>query len=128
MAYNRYSDPREKAPADDLVRFKSKFRAEVADSKEYRRHVHPPMDFNYTSSSYYEMEYKVEPLVAIHLPKEQFQQLVEQQRHIENVEERAKAAHRVLRDKHEEECIRNNNPTAKLAYEKYKMLLELSRK
>jgi len=127
MAYNRYDAFREESPSKDVERFKSRFQAHITDSKEYRRAVSPPMDFNRTAASYYAMEYKVEPLVAIHLPSEQFHQLVEQQRRLESVEERAEAAHRVLRENHEEERIRNNNPTAKLAYEKYKMLLNLVR-
>jgi hypothetical protein len=126
MKYNdRYTDEEQR----DTKRFESRFEAHITESKEYRRSVRPPMDYRYQlgTASYY-MDYKVEPLVAIHLPQEQFDQLMEEHTRMGIWRDEAEYAKKILTQLHKDERVRDDNPAVAKAYRNYLTLLELARK
>lgn len=127
MSY-RYTDEEQR----DTKRFESRFQAHITESKEYRRaaYTRPPMDFSYykPGTALYEMEHRVEPLVAIHLPREQFDRLMDEQIRMDRWREEAEYAKKVLTMLRKDEQVRDDNPTVQKAYERYLVLLELCRK
>jgi len=126
MKYNyRYTDEEQR----DTKRFESRFEAHITESKEYRRAVSPPMDYRYQpgTASYY-MDYKVEPLVAIHLPQERFDQLMEEHTRMGIWRDEAEYAKKVLTMLRKDEVVRDDNPAVAKAYRNYLTLLELARK
>lgn len=116
----------------DTKRFESRFNAHVTESKEYRRaaYVRPPMDFSYyqPGTALYEMEHRVEPLVAIHLPREQFDRLMDDQNRMDMWRDEAEYAKKVLTMLRKDERVRDDNPAVAKAYRNYLTLLELARK
>ena len=116
----------------DTKRFESRFEAHITESKEYRRaaYVRPPMDFSYyqPGTALYEMEHRVEPLVAIHLPREQFDRLMDDQNRMDMWRDEAEYAKKVLTMLRKDERVRDDNPAVAKAYRNYLTLLELARK
>ena len=116
----------------DTKRFENKFQAHITESKEYRRaaYIRPPMDYSYykPGTALYEMEHRVEPLVAIHMPREQFDRLMNDQTRMDSLRDEAEYAKKVLTMLRKDECVRDNNPAVAKAYRNYLMLLELARK
>ena len=116
----------------DTKRFQERFAAHITESKEYRRAFYnrSPIDYSYyqPGTAMHEMEHRVEPLVAIHLPREQFDRLMDEQSRMGNWREEAEYAKKVLTNLRKDERVRNDNPVVDKAYQKYVMLLELARK
>ena len=116
----------------DTKRFESRFEAHITESKEYRRaaYVRPPMDYSYyqPGTALYEMERRVEPLVAIHLPREQFDRLMDEQTRMDRWRDEAEYAKKVLTNLRMDERVRDDNPAVQKAYRNYLTLLELARK
>lgn len=113
----------------DTKRFQQRFEAHITDSKEYKRAVRPSLDYMYKSgTAVYEMEYRVEPCVAIHLPREQFDRLMDEQTRMDRWRDEAEYAKKVLTNLRKDEQVRAENPVVEKAYQKYLMLLELARK
>lgn len=127
MAINRYSEEEDR----DIKRFQQQFEAHITESKEYRRaaYTRPLMDFSYyqPGTALYEMEHRVEPLVAIHLPREQFDRLMDERLRTARWREEAEYAKQILVRQREEERIRHSTPAVEKAYRNYQMLLELAR-
>jgi hypothetical protein len=124
MSY-RYTDEEQR----DTKRFESKFDAHITESKEYRRAVRPPMEYRYMSgTAMHQIEYKVEPLVAIHLPREQFDRLMDDQVRMDNWRYEAEYAKKVLSQQRIDQEVCNNNPAVAKAYRNYQLLLEMARK
>ena len=117
---------------NDVKRFESRFQAHITDSKEYRRaaYVRPPMDFSYyqPGTALYEMEHRVEPLVAIHMPREQFERLMDEHTRMDMWRDEAEYAKKVLTMLRNDERVRDDNPSVQKAYRNYLTLLELARK
>lgn len=115
----------------DTKRFLERFDAHITESREYRRtaYVRPPMDFSYYApgTALHEMEHRVEPLVAIHLPREQFDRLMSEQIRMDRWRDEAEYAKKVLTNLHKDEQVRRDNPAVEKAYRNYQMLLELAR-
>lgn len=115
----------------DTERFQQRFEAHITESKEYRRaaYTRPPMDYSYyqQGTALYELEHRIEPLVAIHMPKEQFDRLMDEQTRMDMWRKEAEYAKKFLSDLRRDEQVRNRNPAVQKAYDKYQMLLELSR-
>jgi len=126
MAY-KYSDEELR----DTKRFQERFDAHVTESKEYRRafYTRPPMDYSYyqPGTAMHEMEHRVEPLVAIHMPRDQFDRLMDEQTRMDSWRAEAEYAKKVLTNLRKDERVRDDNPVVQKAYEKYLMLLELAR-
>lgn len=125
---NRYTEEEQR----DTKLFESRFEAHITESKEYRRaaYVRPPMDYSYyqPGTALYEMERRVEPLVAIHLPREQFDRLMDDQMRMDRWRDEAEYAKKVLTNLHKDEQVRDDNPAVAKAYRNYITLLELARK
>ena len=123
---DRYTDEEQR----DTKRFERRFEAHITESKEYRRYVRPPIDYTYYKSgtAMYEMENRVEPLVAIHLPREQFDRLMDDQTRMDRWRDEAESAKKVLTNLHKDERVRDDNPAVAKAYRNYLTLLELARK
>ena len=113
----------------DIKRFQQRFEAHITESREYRRTVRTPIDYNYyrLGTVMYEMEHKVEQLMAIHLPKEQFDRLMDEQTRMDMWRKEAEYAKKFLSDLRRDEQVRKLNPAVQKAWDKYQMLLELSR-
>ena len=115
----------------DLKRFQQRFEAHITESKDYRRafYTRSPTDYSYyqPGTAMHEMEHRVEPLVAIHMPREQFDRLMDEQTRIDRWRDEAEYAKRVLTNLRKDEQVRDTNPVVQKAYEKYLMLLELAR-
>ena len=88
------------------------------------------MDFSYyqPGTAMYEMEHRVEPLVAIHLPREHFDRLMDVHTRMDRLQEEAEYAKKVLTMLRKDESVRDDNPAVAKAYRNYIMLLELARK
>ena len=116
----------------DTKQFESRFQAHITESKEYRRaaYIRPPMDYSYykPGTAMYEMEHRVEPLVAIHMPRECFDRLMDEQTRMIKWRDEAEYAKKVLTGLHKDGCVRADNPAVDKAYRNYLMLLELCRK
>lgn len=127
MAY-KYTEEEQR----DTRRFESRFQAHITESKEYRRAVRPPMYSEYSryqkDTAMYDLEYKVEPLVAIHMPREQFDRLMDEQNRMDSWRNEAEYAKRVLTNLRKDEQVCAENPAVAKAYRNYQMLLELCRK
>jgi len=115
----------------DTKRFQKKFDAHITESREYRRAVYTRPDMNYScyqpGAAMYEIEHRVEPLVAIHLPKEQFDRLLDQQTRTDMWRDEAEYAKTVLTKMCQDQRVRERNPVVAKAYQKYLTLLELCR-
>jgi hypothetical protein len=126
--YNRYTDEEER----DTKQFASRFEAHITESKEYRRaaYTRPPMDYCYyePGTAMYEIEHRVEPLVAIHLPREQFDRLMDEHRRVDIWKDEAEYAKKLVTMLRKDERVRDDNPAVAKAYRNYLTLLELARK
>jgi hypothetical protein len=112
----------------DIKRFESRFQAHVAESREYRRSVCAPIDYRYRpDTAMYNIEHKVEPLVAIHLPREQFDRLMDEYNRMGIWRDEAEYAKKVLTMLRKDEDVRDRNPAVAKAYRNYQLLLELAR-
>jgi hypothetical protein len=127
MSY-RYTDEEQQ----DTKRFESRFQAHITESKEYRRaaYIRPSWDYSQyrAGTAMHEMEHRVEPLVAIHLPREQFDQLMDDYNRMNSWRDEANYAKTILTNQRKDEQVRYNNPAVAKAYRNYQMLLELCRK
>ena len=125
MSY-RYTDEEQQ----DTKRFEYRFRAHITESKEYRRAVYPRWDYSpyNAGTAMHEVEHRVEPLVAIHLPREQFDQLMDEYSRMNSWRDEANYANTLLTKQRKDEQVRNDNPAVAKAYRNYQMLLELCRK
>lgn len=115
---------------DDLEHFKNKYRAHIQDG--HRRYAVPKrvsMDPLSPMHEPFDLNFEYEPSVQIDMPRRDFEQLIGMEAYFESQLrdrdwENFSGYAKSIVDKHEKELrIRNNNPAAKLAYEKYQMLL-----
>jgi hypothetical protein len=112
----------------DIKRFESRFQAHVAESREYRQSVCAPMYYgSRPGTAMHNIEHKVEPLVAIHLPREQFDRLMDEHTRMDSWRDEANYARSMMKSKREDEDVRNRNLAVAKAYRNYQLLLELAR-
>jgi hypothetical protein len=111
-------------------RFKRDFDAYITESREYKQHNYQPYNWSVdgSASSAFARKFDIEPMVAIHLPNRRFASLMEQQVKIDRLEADAKHNGHIWRTQLKEQQIRAATPAVQLAYDHYKMLLELARK
>ena len=116
----------------DTKRFQQRFEAHITESREYRHaaYTRPPMDYSYykPGTAMYEMEHRVEPCVAIHLPRKHFDRLMDEQTRMDSLRDEAEYAKKVLTMLRKDEQVRDDNPAVAKAYRNYLTLLELARK
>lgn len=70
---------------------------------------------------------EAEPMIEITLPQERFRDLITQEDYLAHLEQENKYNRNIVMRERQEEMIRNSNPSVQKAWEKYQMLLELSR-
>ena len=110
-------------------RFKRDFDAYITESREYKQYVRQvPYHRDFYHSEQWKMETEVVPMVAIHLPFVRFESLMKQQVKLDRLEAVAEHNGHIWRTQLKEQQIRAANPAVQLAYDQYKMLLELVRK
>lgn len=117
---------------DELENFKRKYRAHVQPG--HRRYAVPKrMSMDSLTPNYepFDLNFEYEPGVQIDMPKRDFETLIgmekywEEQLNWRDTHHYAGYAKSIV-DGHEREMrIRNNNPAAKIAYEKYQTLLAM---
>lgn len=114
---------------NDTKRFQQKFEAHITESREYRHHVRPPMDFRYVpGTAAYQMDYKTEPCIAIHMPRHAFDRLMDDQTRMDMWRDEAEYAKKLVGMWRADEHVRDDNPSVAKAYRNYLTLLELARK
>lgn len=128
MAYVKQTATVAMEKSSDIRMFESKFRARVEDSKEYRHadkadYMYNEYDYNYRTNNYL----KVVPMKAIHLPEECFNELVQQQYRLANLQSDAEYGKKLWNMLRADERVRDDNPAVAKAYRNYLTLLELAR-
>jgi hypothetical protein len=123
----RYTDEEQQ----DTKRFQQRFEAHITESREYRRaaYTRQSMDYSYyqPGTAMYEMEHRIEPFVAIHLPKDQFDRLMDQQSRTDRLLEELDYGKKIIIQLRKDERVRDDNPAVAKAYRNYLTLLELAR-
>jgi hypothetical protein len=76
----------------------------------------------------YESYIQREPYVEMYIPQHKFQEIVEREKYYTAVSQQADYASELIRQQLSDDAVRKSNPAVQKAYEKYQMLLELSRK
>ena len=128
MPLNKYQYEYLQEEQSDIKRFQQRFEAHITESREYREAVRQPMDYRFQlDTAAYQMDYKVKPCVAVHLPQHQFDRLMEQQTRIDRLVDDAEAGKRMWLKERADRSVREANPAVEKAYQKYLMLLELCR-
>ena len=128
MALTNYQYEYLQEEQSDIKRFQQRFEAHITESREYKHSVRQPLDYQYKlGTASYNMDYRVEPCVAIHLPKVQFDRLMDDQHRMDRWREEAEYAKGFMKRHIADERVRDTNPTVEKAYQKYLMLLELCR-
>jgi len=117
---------------DNTEAFKKRYQAVVKESP-YRVSKIKAYDYNYNWVDHLslddKLEFEYEQMIAVHLPKNRFQELVEtEERFYKRLNENqilGGTASAIVRQAERELHIRNDNPAVKAAYEKYLDLLRL---
>jgi hypothetical protein len=125
----RYNYVKQRDTVGDLGYFISKFECRVEDSREYNQYVRPTTyhkDF-YDRDSF-QMDTKIIPMKAIHLTSDNLARLVAEQERMEHMKSDAEQGKRMWDQKCKDQMVRDKNPAVDKAYQKYQILLELSRK
>lgn len=119
----------------EIEQFLHKYEAQanLSDRKQYARRAPMSMsDYHryHTAMDVYEYESYIqrEPYVEMYIPQHKFQEIVERDRYYTAVSQQADYASELVRQQLSDDAVRKSNPAVQKAYEKYQMLLELSRK
>ena len=116
----------------ELENFKQKYRARIQPG--HRRYAVPKrmsMDPLSPDKEPFDLDFEYEPSVQIDMPKRDFEHLIGMEAYFESQLrdrdwENFSGYAKSIVDGHEREMrIRNNNPAAKIAYEKYQVLLAM---
>ncbi len=75
----------------------------------------------------FHQEIEKEPMVEMYIPQHRFQDLVERERMIDDVNDQNRRYRQVLDQLDEDARIRNSNPALKKAWDNYQLLLGLCR-
>ncbi len=120
-------EPREYAEE----RFRKKYTLRVETSKRYYRHRAVPVRYaewlRDGGNIPFHQEVERESLLKVYISKEDYDHLVEKEKYLEDLEQEVKDLDKLRRQVYEEASIRNKNSAVQKAYEKYQMLLELSK-
>jgi len=107
--------------------------ASLSDRKQYARRAPISVsDYHrfHTSLDVYDYESYIqrEPYVEMYIPQHKFQELVEREKYYTAMSQQVDYASEVIRQQISDDAVRKTNPAVQIAYEKYQMLLEISRK
>ncbi len=112
-------------------RFRKKYTLRVETSKRYYRQRAVPVRYTDWLQGGgpvpFHQEVEREPLLKVYISKEDYDNLVEKERYVEDLESEVKHLDKLRRELLEEASIRSKNSAVQKAYEKYQMLLELSK-
>jgi hypothetical protein len=75
----------------------------------------------------FDQEVDREPMVEMYIPQDKFRRLVEREQEFRDMVGRNQEMFEKIQRDRIDEAVRKSNPAVAKAYEKYKMLLELSR-
>jgi hypothetical protein len=118
--------------SDEVHRFCKHYEAQVelTSNKLYakRRPIHYQDWISDGSGSIpFDLKVEREPMVQIHMPQDEFKNLVEKERWYGRLEQEADYYKRIVEQYRNDERVRDSNPSVQKAWEKYLMLLELAR-
>ena len=122
MSYDQSYSLKEKNLVDD---FKKQFNARIDESREYQEYAQTRYS-EYSAMDYYNQR-TVKPMIAIHLPKEYFENLLDQHDKFQRWQITIKEADAIIYAERVEALVRSRNSAAQLAYDQYKMILALTR-
>lgn len=112
-------------------RFRKKYTLRVETSKRYYRQRAVPVRYTDWLQDGgpvpFHQEVERESLLKIYISREDYDKLLEKERYMEDLESEVKDLDKLRRQVYEEASLRSKNPAVQKAYEKYQMLLELSR-
>lgn len=110
-------------------RFRKRFQMHVEKSKRHYRHRSAPISYRSWSEANipYHQEIEKEPLLKVYISEEHYEHLVKREQQMEELERENFRFKRIENQTFNEMETRNKNPAVQIAYEKYKMLLELVR-
>jgi hypothetical protein len=118
--------------SEELENFKQKYRAHIQPGQ--RRYAVPKrmsMDPLSPSNEPFDLDFEYEPSVQIDMPKRNFEHLISMELYFEKQlrdhdwENFSGYAKSIVEHYEREVRIRNGNPAAKLAYEKYQSIMRL---
>jgi hypothetical protein len=75
----------------------------------------------------FHQEIEKEPMVEMYIPQHRFQDLVERERMVDEINDQNRRYRQLLDQLDEDARIRNSNPTLKKAWDNYQLLLGLCR-
>lgn len=118
---------------DEVENFKNKYRAHIQDG--HRRYAVPKrisMDSLSPMHEPFDLNFEYEPSVQIDMSRRDFEQLIDMEAYFESqLRDRdwgnfSGYAKSIVDGNEREMRIRNNNPAAKKAYEKYRLILAMT--
>jgi hypothetical protein len=117
---------------DLIQQFTNKYEAKVGESREryatMRRVAYPMWNIKSTASVYdHSTAYDYEYAVEVTLRRDQFVKLIENDYHYSRLQQQVDYNEQLVNRMREDQRVCMTNPAVQLAYDKYKMLLELSR-
>jgi hypothetical protein len=109
--------------------FCRRYNVKVTDSehRRARREAVPNWSTDYTKYSPVEYRVDYEQLVALHMPKESLDRLVDLEHQIERLQDHLMQYQRREQSQHQDAQVRNSNSAVAKAYRNYQTLLELAR-
>ena len=122
-----YDNMRAEAPLN-LKDFESKYEARITDSTEYKQYIRRTPYHMWDGKIPFDTEVEVVPMKAIHLTRDNLERLMQEQDRMDRLMDDAEQGKKVWREKIRDRAVRDSNPAVEKAYQKYVMLLELSRK
>lgn len=112
-------------------RFRKRFELHVEKSKRHVRYKPVPISYRSWSEANmpvpFDQDFSKEPLLKVYISEDHYEQLIKREQQFEEIERENYRLTNMERNALEEKNIRAKNPAVDKAYEKYKMLLELSR-
>ena len=119
---------------DHVEKFLCKYEAHasLSDRKQYARRIRMSVSdyhrYNSAMDVYdYESYMQREPYIEMYIPQHKFDELIRREESYNQLSQHVDFASQLVEKQIRDETVRNNNPAVKKAYEKYKMLLEMSR-
>jgi hypothetical protein len=126
----RHNYAKQRDNAGDLEYFIGKFECRVEDSREYNQYTRqvPSYHRDFYDSDSFKVETEIVPMKAIHLTSDNLARLVAEQERMEYMKSDAEQGKRMWDQQCRDQMVRDENPAVDKAYQKYQILLELSRK
>ena len=112
----------------DLERFCENFEAyaELSRKQYARRKPISVRDYYYTAMESYS-HYDTEPYIELTIPQHRLRELIENNLIFDRLKSEFDYASRALKEQADDAKIRAHNPSVQKAYDRYRVLLEMSR-